>query len=735
MLKENISHKATHNILCIDKTFFKLLFARITQLYREKETIIMAQLLIEIFTEELPALPLLKNLDSIQENWANILKTNDLTSEFSFFYTPRRLTIVHRDFALQQPNKKIQIYGPPIHIAYDENKKPSKALQSFLQKNDITLNDIKIITKNNKEVVLYEKNENGVKSIEILGNMVQSWLMSLNFGKSMRWGNHEESFIRPIRNICILLDSNLVPCHAYGLHTSNNITAHRQAKNNQKTVTNLQSYMSFLANNGVIIDQAIRKNSIIESIQKLEKQHNIQVEIDNDLLDEIVAITEYPTALFGHFDKRFLQIPKEMIITSMKENQRYFAIYKDSQLYNGFIVISNTFGGNLELITKGNEKVLKARLSDAEFFYHNDLKARMQFGNLGDISFMQGAGSLSDKIQREIVLAQYIIEMLNTTQQKYQKQTLNIELQDQEAIIQALQLAKNDLLSQSVGEFPELQGIMGANFAKHCNIQEKVCIAIKEQYLPHGHNANLPSNIISAIVNLSIKVDTLFTLFNLGKIPTGSKDPFALRRQATAILRICHQFGFNIAIQELCKLAKNSYTNIHQQILQDFFTDRIYGIFSNINPSIIRCVLLRNFGIKESFDKIIALSSYLNTIDIKSVISTFKRVANIVNSDNKQVNDINISLFEVSERTLYDNLLLYKKNKTYLFDTAKKTMDSDVFLISIRNLFALKPYLDDVFDSVLINTEDKKLKDNRMLLITLVFNEFLEFGDMREISI
>ena len=414
MLKENISHKATHNILCIDKTFFKLLFARITQLYREKETIIMAQLLIEIFTEELPALPLLKNLDSIQENWANILKTNDLTSEFSFFYTPRRLTIVHRDFALQQPNKKIQIYGPPIHIAYDENKKPSKALQSFLQKNDITLNDIKIITKNNKEVVLYEKNENGVKSIEILGNMVQSWLMSLNFGKSMRWGNHEESFIRPIRNICILLDSNLVPCHAYGLHTSNNITAHRQAKNNQKTVTNLQSYMSFLANNGVIIDQAIRKNSIIESIQKLEKQHNIQVEIDNDLLDEIVAITEYPTALFGHFDKRFLQIPKEMIITSMKENQRYFAIYKDSQLYNGFIVISNTFGGNLELITKGNEKVLKARLSDAEFFYHNDLKARMQFGNLGDISFMQGAGSLADKIQREIVLAQYIIDSKDT---------------------------------------------------------------------------------------------------------------------------------------------------------------------------------------------------------------------------------------------------------------------------------------------------------------------------------
>lgn len=520
----------------------------------------MPELLIEIFTEELPAIPLTKNIKSIQENWNNILKKYRLESNFDFFYTPRRLTILHNNFSLKQKDTKIKSYGPPISIAYDNNNNPTKAMQSFLNKNKITKDEVSTIMKDNKEVLYYEKVDIGIDSSKLIASMVKEWLLSLNFGKSMRWGDCKESFIRPIRNICILFNGISMPCHAYEINSSNNILAHRQAKdsNNQtmsKNITNIESYLSFLEQNGVMLQQQKRREHIFQNIKKLEQDNNIKVEIDCDLLDEIIAITEYPTILFGRFEERFLKIPEEMIIASMKENQRYFAVYKNDSLYNGFIVVSNSFNGDFNLIVKGNEKVLRARLQDAEFFYENDLKANMNFGDLSTIGFMDGAGNLQDKIKREENIALRIIDLLDT---------INIDCNEQEkqAIKFAIKFAKCDLLSQSVGEFPELQGVMGANFAKNMNMDEYICNAIREQYLPNGLNNTLPTQKISAIVNLAIKLDTIFTLFSLNKIPSGSKDPFALRRQSAAILRICHHFNFNITIQDLCLIAKDYYTNV-----------------------------------------------------------------------------------------------------------------------------------------------------------------------------
>lgn len=708
----------------------------------------MAELLIEIFTEELPALPLLRNVETMQKSWNNILSTNHLASSFDFFYTPRRLVFIHNDFSLKQDDREIQSYGPPLSIAYNADKSPTKAMQSFLQKNNISANEVRTTLKDNKEVLFYQKIQEGKLAQEILPQMVYEWLTSLNFGKSMRWGNYKEGFIRPIRNICILLDYKLIECDLYGLSSSNIIKAHRQAKTSQATITNTESYLQFLKNHGVILSQVERRQLILESIAKLEKQHAIKVEMDNELLDEIIAITEYPSVLLGRFDERFLKIPQEMIITSMKENQRYFAVYKNERLYNGFIVVSNAFGGDFDLIVRGNEKVLKARLQDAEFFYENDLKAKMNFGNLHNIGFLEGAGNLSDKIQRELEVAQNLIAMLNTMQE-------SISSKELDSITQALKFAKCDLLSQSVNEFPELQGIMGSDFAKHINFDENICLAIKEQYLPHGLDSNLPSQKVSAIVNIAIKLDTLFTLFNLNKIPTGSKDPFALRRQASAILKICHVFGFDMTLDSLCALSKEKYCNITLSSLKAFIQERIYGIFSEINPSIIRCVLMREFGIAESFDKIIALHSYLSSVDIKSVISTFKRVANILETDETHCSNINETLFEESEKELYKSLQDYTQQKqvtqfykissqdriTALSSLITKTYTQAMqhyathYLTQMQLLFTLKTKLDKVFDSVLINAEDRRLKTNRIALITLVFNEFLEFGDMREISL
>lgn len=712
----------------------------------------MAELLIEIFTEELPAIPLLKNISNIEESWKKILQINQLETQFEFFYTPRRLTLLHKDFAEKQSDSKIKVYGPPLALAYNSNK-PTKAMDSFLQKNNITLGEVSTAIKDNKEVLFYEKEVLGLESKEVLAAMVKDWLKSMQFGKSMRWGDCKDSFIRPIRNICIMLDSSLISCSAYNLQSSNCIYAHRQSRgksakekiandknikdefeNNmlnvaKKHVTSIESYLAFLAQNGVILKQDERKSLILRQIKEIEAKNQVSVELDNDLLQEIVAITEYPQALLGMFEDRFLKIPKEMIITSMKENQRYFAVYKNDGLFNGFIMVSNAFCGNFGLIVKGNEKVLRARLEDAMFFYTNDLQSSMSFGNLSAVGFMDGAGSLSDKVAREQKLAGEIIELVNA---KYRHFSDN----DSAIIMRALQYAKCDLLSNSVGEFPELQGIMGSYFARESGMDEELCLALREQYLPNGLNAELPSSKISAIVNIANKLDTIFTLFNIGKIPSGSKDPFALRRQAVAVLRISHQYGFRINIHEICSLAKD-YQNLGQERLVEFMNERIYGIFPGVNPSIVRCVLLMQFDITQSFDKILALSAYFDSVDIKSVIGTFKRVANILNDkllqSDKLPKDmaINTSLFEPSEQKLYQNLIAYENAKS----KCNQALDSEAYIAQIQTLFQLKDDLDCVFDNVLIMADDMQLRANRVSLITLVFRSFMEFGDMRAIAI
>lgn len=677
-------------------------------------------LLIEVFTEELPALPLLKAQDSIKQAWIKTLKENNIESNFEFYFTPRRLVLIHNDFPAKSKQIKEQIYGAPVSIAYDSSGMPTRALNSFLEKNNIDKSELKTTFKDGKEVLFYEKITPGIESNSILSSMVESWLKSLNFGKSMRWGDLLDGFIRPIRNICILLGDEFIKCDIFALDSTNEISAHRQAKENSKKIKNLQEYLIFLESNGVILSQDKRRDIILNQIQNIESKYDVNVEIDSDLLNEIIAITEFPTALLGSFNEEFLQIPQEMIITSMKENQRYFAVYKNDRLFNGFIVVSNAFVSDFSVIIKGNEKVLRARLHDAEFFYNNDLSAKMDFGKLDSILFMQGAGSLSEKIVREKEIALQLVNLL--------KDSINITESSISEITQSLEIAKNDLLSQSVGEFPELQGIMGSYFASDAGFNIEICRAIKEQYLPNGLDSSLPTKRVSAIVNLAIKLDNLFTLFSLQKIPTGSKDPFSLRRQAAGLLKICHQFDFDITISDICALCGSK--NVFNALL-NFITERMYGIFAHINPSIVRSVLVRGFGIKSSFDKILAIACYLDSVDIKEVISTFKRVANILQDDIASLDSkgVNVSLFEPSEATLYNALQDYKAKN---IESLK--LDSEGYLEKLQNLFALKPHLDKVFDNVLINTDDTHLKQNRIALISLAFQEFLVFGDMREIS-
>ena len=706
----------------------------------------MQELLIEILTEELPALPLLNNLDSIKNSWLALLKAKRLESKPSFFYTPRRLVLIHEDFPAKQADSIEKLYGPPVQIAY-ENNSPSKALDSFIARYNLSLDELSTAKKGDKEVVFVERRIEGLDSKNLIPSLVIEWLEGLNFGKSMRWGLGTHSFIRPIRNILVLLGGELVEFEAYGLRSNNLIKPHRQARlTTDLKATGIRDYLGALEENGVVLDPSRRESLILDSIKDIEARWGLRVEIDIGLLAEVVAITEYPTVLFGRFDEKFLDLPKELISLSMKENQRYFACYKldSNDLYPGFVMVSNAFMGDYKLILKGNERVLLARLKDALFFYERDRQASLEFGDLGSIGFMEGAGSLRDKVEREKALGLRILSRLEGLGH------LEFKSNDLEAsLVKSLEYAKRDLLSQTVGEFPELQGLIGAGFAKDLGFSKDECLAIREQYLPHGSNNDLPSRPLSALVNLSIKLDTIFSLFDKGKLPTGSKDPFALRRAAAAILKISARFGLDLGISDLCALcgsedSKVAYLGVDIGLLEGFITERVYGIFSEANPSLVRAVLKLGLGLSESLHRISALASYLARVDTKALASTFKRVANILEDgfDSKPTPSINEGLLSPAEEALYKGLLAYvaskeSKSRGTRLGEIEGFLEAEYLAAlegQLEGLFGLSPLLSAFFDSVLINCEDENLRENRKNLVLLVFREFLEFGDMRELA-
>ena len=425
------------------------------------------------------------------------------------------------------------------------------------------------------------------------------------------------------------------------------------------------------------------------------------MEVDEDLLNEIVAITEYPTALLGKFDEKFLKLPEEVIITSMKEHQRYFPVYKDSKLTNAFVVISNAYTDDFSKIIKGNEKVLRARLSDALFFYENDLKNGLSIEGLKDIVYMDNLGSVYDKVKREEIIAKYLCKEYNVDCNKLTK---------------AVNLAKADLLTEMVYEFTELQGIMGYYYSKAEGVDEEVATAIKEQY---SDNA---SNKISALLNIARNLDTLMGLFSIGKIPKGNKDPFGLRRAANHIIKIALDNQIPLDIKKVVKELKNNYKNLDEEKLIDFIFERLYK-FYNVNPSVIRAVLATGeSNILEIDKKIKLLNKIVESEDFKDLAVTFKRVANIVKDFDLNAIKIDENLFEKDEeKALYKELKKVKEIK----DLEKK-LD---FLVS------LKPLIDNFFDNVLVNVEDEKVKHNRKSLIASIYKEFLDIGDIKEITI
>lgn len=666
----------------------------------------MKRLLIEIGVEELPALPLLKELNNIKPKWEKILSQYKLNSDFEFYYTPRRLVFIHDKMASKAQDSVEELFGPPFVAAYKDGE-PTKAALGFASKCGAPLEELEKREKKGKEVLYYSKTIEGAQLEDVLGKIVEEFLKSLKFGKMMKWGSLDEHFIRPVRWITALYGDKTVGFDSFGVKSSNTTFGHRGQSYQPVTVTSTENYKEFLKENGVILNQQERLEKITNEIQDLESKNDVSVQLDEDLLKEVVAITEHPTALLGSFDKEFLTLPAEVIITSMKEHQRYFAVEKKGILTNNFVVVANSLTSDFSMVVSGNEKVLKPRLKDGMFFWENDLRGGLKNDGLESLVFAEGLGSVADKVKREREIAKILLGSLKT---------------ENEDLLRAVELSRADLMSEMVYEFTELQGIMGEYYAKAAKESDEVAAAIKEQYMPKGEDDELPTTNTGALMSLVTKLDSIMALFSIGKIPTGSKDPLALRRAANGILKIVIDKKVDINMEDFVQKISHLYSDFDKESVVSFINERFFNIY-DVNPSIVTAVLNANEkDLLKIAENIEATQKIVESERFKEKFSTFKRVANIIKDlDISVVPRVDTLLFkDDSEKILWENYLKIE------------TGDKKKLLTS---LFNLKEYLDNFFDSVMVNDKDEAIKRNRQNLLATIYKRFLEIADIKEISV
>lgn len=660
----------------------------------------MKKVLIEIGVEELPAIPFLKEEPNIINKLSEILISNNIEfKDLVFLYTPRRFvfTFLANEFS---KDSITTIIGAPKEVAYKDGKL-SKAAISFMQKANISESEIKFKFIKDKECLYHEVKEAGKDIRTLFTSIITDFLNSLNFGKSMRWGSYDFKFIRPITSICVMLDDELIKAKAFNIDSDNSTFIHRNISLDKIKFNTQTEYFRVLKEGKVILNQNDRKEIILSEIKNIEKLNNVNVELDEDLLKEVIAITEFPSALLGSFDKEFLEVAPEVIITSMKENQRYFAVYRNNELSNHFVTITNSFSSNLELIKKGNEKVLKARLSDALFFWKNDLENGLKPELLNDTIYMQELGTIADKVKREEKIALELAKIFGYENEKNVKD--------------AIRLSKADLRTQMVGEFPELQGIVGSYYALKMGYTKEVSLAIKEQYLYDV----LPSTTLSEIVSLANKFDTLMALFSIDKIPSGNKDPYALRRAALSILKIIISARLELNMFEFLNLIKGNYADFDLHKLLNFINDRFNALY-NVNSSFVDAVLRVNSdNIVLIDDNIKALIHLQNDVDFSNKLSTFKRLANIIKD---------------SEYLYCDESKLTNEHEKALYLAYKDINFSDNIINNLESIFALKPMIDNFFENVMINVDDESIKQNRLALVYTIYKHIASVADLKEVS-
>ena len=668
-------------------------------------------LLLEIGTEEMPARFITGAAEQLKEKVEKWLHTERIAYEqVDVLETPRRLTILAKGVAEKQADRNEEAKGPARKIAQDENGNWSKAALGFARSNNVEPEALFFKEVNGVEYVFAQKNEQGKETIQLLP-VLKEIVEGMNFPKNMRWGANELKWVRPIRWLVLLFGNEQVDIEIAGVKSGRISRGHRFL-GVEVSIDSPSTYAAQLEAQKVIVDPARRQEMITQQLKALATDKGWKIPVDEGLLDEVVHLVEIPTVLYGTFDPEFLQIPREVLITSMREHQRYFPVENEAgELLPYFVTVRNGDSRSLDVVAKGNEKVLRARLADARFFYEEDQKLSIDscLKRLETIVFHEELGTIGDKVRRIGNNTKLIAAKLDFGQS---------ETADAARIAA---IAKFDLVTNMVGEFPELQGIMGSDYARKAGESEKVASGVFEHYLPRYTGDQLPASAEGAVVSLADKLDTIIGCFSIGIVPTGSQDPYGLRRMAAAIVQILLARGWKLSLDALWDVALQSYGEAAfkkrsvddiKRDLTDFFSLRLKNVLQDeqVRYDIIDAVLATDITVvPDVLARAKALVHAVAQEAFKLTVEQFNRVNNLAQKAESDI--ITEALFqEEVERDLYQAYLQTKAKAEAQF--AAGEMDA-----VIQSLAELREPIKAFFDKVMVMAEDEQIRKNRLALL------------------
>ena len=673
-------------------------------------------LLLEIGTEEIPAhaMPgILAQLKTLAEKSLAEARIN--FGQVKTLGTPRRLALLASDVATTQADVQEEKRGPSAKIAFDKDGKPSKAAVGFARGQKVQPEDL--ITRDGYVYAVIR--EQGKSSAEIFKTLLPKIICDLNFPNNMRWGNLDFKFIRPLRWLVALFGEEIIPFEVANVTSGKISRGHRFLSAGDFEISSAENYVEACEKNFVIVDQNKRRELIVNQINDVAKSAGGVAEITDDLLEEVLYLVEYPTALAGSFEEKYLQLPAEAVITPMRDHQRYFPVKAaDGKLMPLFITIRNGGKDYLDIVQHGNERVLKARLEDAQFFFNEDRKKSLEAHRekLKTVVFQEGLGTVYEKTERLVKLVEKISAMLGV---------------DAKNSVRAAQLSKADLVTGMVTEFTELQGVMGREYAKLDGEDAEVCAAIDEHYMPRFSGDAQPKTTAGKILSLADKIDNIVATFSRGLVPTGSQDPFALRRQALGIVNLLSGARWSLSIREVVELSMD-LLNITdavgrekiQQDVEDFMRLRVKNVLSNSTRyDVIDAVIDDVDDVFAVTLKAAAVEQFLKTPDATKNIQSFVRVGNLAKKS--ESTEINSELFALdAEKILYGAFAAIKV-------AADELVDKKDFLGALDVLKKLSTPIDSFFDSVMVMDENLTVRKNRLALLKSIddlLGKIADFG-------
>ena len=670
--------------------------------------------LLELGTEELPPKLLLKLSNALKENLSSELEKLSIKSDsIKAFATPRRLAISISELQSKQQDQVLEKKGP-------STQSPEMAINGFAKSCGVDVSELEKKELGGKEYFYYSKEETGQSVSELLPEAIEKSIKDIPITRAMKWGSSDYSFVRPVHWLVIMLDKNIVPAKIMGLE-SNRITKGLRFIDPIIELKHAKDYEQVMSDKAqILVDFAKRKELIRDQVLSVAQKNNAEVVIDESLLDEVCALVEYPRAFSGSFDKKFLDIPQEAIISAMKSHQKYFHLVDiQGQLLPLFISVANIESSNIKAIVDGNERVIHPRLADSEFFWNQDKAKKLEerLPDLDSVMFMKSLGSMGQKAKRIESLSSHISDLVGF---------------DQKASARAGLLSKSDLLSEMVGEFADLQGIMGGYYATNDGETQAVSVAIREHYQPRFAGDKVPSTNEGLVVAIADKLDTISGIYGIGQAPTGSKDPYALRRLALGLLRILLEAKIELNLKSLIDYSLNLHLKEVDRSCSDdiysFMMDRLKAYYkdANIDSNVYEAVLAVSPESPLDFHlRVEALNEFTQSENSKSLIEANKRIANILKDSNEKnetlnpkilIDDSEIKLFNASE------------------SLSKKLSGSKDYQEVMKSLIDLKDSIDSFFDNVMVNTDDDKLKSSRLALIRKIRLLFLSVADISYLS-